>query len=660
MSFLGGESTEINPKYISKLIEARLYAIKDKKHYDGAIFTFYCPQCQHNNTILKPLFIQNLTMESFMHAVSSYRFEAHNCACGARLNHNNIVIALYSHLFMETLLDLQAEITAGSDFVRFYKMDMDGRREQISNSHDFNYMYETFGQVMSARECWKHMMWSARETRNIQLYNIEDGYVITAIPRDNEHPGVNLREIVGPMWPGDSPVVIRLRDSAQDLRIKESYRDWMPEFKDEIESGRIDTIVLMDTEAARNVLRKTLKREGMDFAIQGDLCDVTRRPFKAFITISSIIKEAAYRGRSLQEICDEKVEEAMNRIFSAENVYNTLRRDMASYEFSIDGDKLYISNPGNGNMESIELYATIPRGGLRTLVATLRESLSKGDEFKPVCKCGKEAFVLKSIEPIAWLSQSGNEASFDLVYDEKENAVVLYHISCGEHISSVRKTDLAEWMIDRKVLDEIFENELDSLRVNIEAHAGAFGNDMIIGALSSKACDIMVHPSFISGLLKALKVDIGSHVIVYAPLKEMVLIYRENAEMENLNEAVAELQRAAMMRDIDSTVLDYIEVMDLEKPRGIFNLITLPPRQVVEEREAVEEVQPESPVCAATPGVTGPAAEEDAEIIEDNKPARVAPASGAPIINDAEIIGDDAEIIIDNPIRAGVKEEKQV
>jgi len=34
----------LNPKYVEKLVEARLYAISDKKHNDGAIITFLLPR----------------------------------------------------------------------------------------------------------------------------------------------------------------------------------------------------------------------------------------------------------------------------------------------------------------------------------------------------------------------------------------------------------------------------------------------------------------------------------------------------------------------------------------------------------------------------------------------------------------------------------------
>ena len=99
MSFTGGDKAELNPKYVGKLIETRLYAIGEKKHYDGVILTFYCPKCSHNNTVMKPLIFHNLTMDTFMQAVSGYRLETHTCVCGARLTSNNIIIAQYSHYF---------------------------------------------------------------------------------------------------------------------------------------------------------------------------------------------------------------------------------------------------------------------------------------------------------------------------------------------------------------------------------------------------------------------------------------------------------------------------------------------------------------------------------------------------------------------------------
>ena len=100
----------------------------------------------------------------------------------------------------------------------------------------------------------------------------------------------------------------------------------------------------------------------------------------------------------------------------------------------------------------------------------------------------------------------------------------MYFISCGEHTNPVLKTELAAWLTDRNALDALFEEVLDMLRINVEAHAGKFGKDNIVGVLSNKACDIMTHPTFVKGLLDALKVDLGPQAIVYAPMKELVLI----------------------------------------------------------------------------------------------------------------------------------------
>ena len=76
----------LHPKYVEKLVEARLYAISEKKHNDGVIITFFCPRCSHNNTVMKPLFFHTLSLDSFLHTVSGYRFETHNCVCGNKLN----------------------------------------------------------------------------------------------------------------------------------------------------------------------------------------------------------------------------------------------------------------------------------------------------------------------------------------------------------------------------------------------------------------------------------------------------------------------------------------------------------------------------------------------------------------------------------------------
>ncbi len=579
MSFLGEDKVELNPKYIGKLIETRLYAINEKKHHDGVIMTFYCPKCSHNNTVMKPLIFHNLTMDSFMQAVSGYRLETHTCVCGARLTSNNIIIALYSHYFPETMLDFQAEVTAGSEFVNFYRMDPSGERALIRGTPDFRFMYETFGRVMSAREAWKYAISTAMQTRNIQLFNVEKGYVLVAIPGNNPHARVNMREIVGPDWPGDAALVFRLSDYNKDESpFEDAYPTWMPEYAADIVAGRIDAAAIVDQTRIIALINKVLTRDGMEFVVHGDTLVINRKPFKAALSIREIAKEAAFTAKSYQDIIEAKLDLALNRIYSAENLLTAIRRDMPSYSYAIDGDYLEITNPHNGLSDRVNIYASLPRNGTKLLVSRLRESLCKNEKTRPVCRCGKECFVFKSIEPSAWLT--GTPDAFNYVYDEKEHAVIIYYVSCGEHTSPVLKTDLAAWLIDRAALDDIFEEELDVLRLNIEAHAGRFGKDTVVGVLSNKACDIMTHPSFVKGLLDALKADLGSRVIVYAPMKELVLIYTENAELDNLNTAVSDLQTLAASRDIGQTPLDYIELFELDQAHGIFNLITLPSKPV--------------------------------------------------------------------------------
>jgi hypothetical protein len=583
----------LNPKYVEKLVEARLYAIKDKKHYDGAIITFYCPRCSHNNTVMKPLFFHALTLDSFLHAVSGYRFETHTCVCGNKLNYNDIVIAQYSHFFMDVGLDLQAEINADSEFVSFFRMDMEGTREPLKNIMDFRYMYDAFGHVFSVRETWKRMLGSVRETKSIQVYNIERGYVIAAIPGDTPHADVSTREIVGPSWPGSTAVVIKLGEmDGEREQYKDSYKEWMPEFVDDIRKGRVDASVVIDLQMVRKLAEFTLKREGIDYTIKDDTCRVDKKPFSASFSFKDIIKSAAYRGKALQEAIDEKIDLAVNHVFTAENTYKTLRRDLPAYDLAIDGDFIEVINPRSGESQRIDLYAPMQKGGVRDLVARLRDDLSKNEKFMPVCKCGRQAFILKSIEPATWLKST--KGAFDLVYEERENAVVVYKISCGEHLNPVRKTDLAEWLVERKDLDDVFTEELDSLRINVEAHAGKFGKDIIVGAMSNNACDIMVDAAFVKGLLNTMKVDLGERVIAYAPMKELILIYREDADINNLNTAVVQLQDIAASKEMRQTMLDHAGVYDLAEGHGIFNIIELPekPRDIadypIEEMPAQE------------------------------------------------------------------------
>lgn len=582
----------LNPKYVEKLVEARLYAINEKKHNDGAIITFFCPRCSHNNTAMKPLFFQTLSLDSFLHTVSGYRFETHTCVCGNKLNYKNIVIAQYSHFFPDVGLDIEAEVTADSEFVSFYRMDLQGVREALKNIMDFRYMYDAFGHVFSVRETWKRMLSTVRETRSIQAYNIEKGYVIVAVPGDSPHANVSTREIVGPGWPGSSAVVIKLSEAQNEKeQYKDSFKEWMPEFVEDISNNRIDASAVIDSQMVKKLVEITLKREDIDYTIKEDNCHITKKPFTATFSFKEIIRSAAYRGKTLQEAIDEKVDIAVNRVFSAESLLKVLRRDLPAYDFALDGEMLEIINPRTGESQKVDPYAHMPKGGARDLVAELRDSLSKNEKFQPVCRCGRQAFILKSIEPASWLKSASG--AFDLVYEERDNAVVVYSTTCGEHVNPVRKTDLAEWLVERKDLDDVFEQELDSLRINVESHAGKFGKDIILGAMSNNACDIMVHPAFVKGLLDAMKVNMGDRVIAYAPLKELVLIYREDADINNLNAAVTQLQDIAATKELRQTVLDYAAVFDLAEGRGIFNIIDLPDRQQEVEDYPIEELPPQ-------------------------------------------------------------------
>ncbi len=296
------EKDSLHPKYVEKLVEARLYAINEKKHNDGAIITFYCPRCSHNNTVMKPLFFHSLTIDSFMHAVSGYRFETHSCVCGNKLNYNNIVIAQYSHFFTDVGLDLEAEITSGNEFVSFFRMDMQGTREQLKNVMDFRYMYEAFGHVFSVRETWKRMLSTVEETGSIQVYDIEKGYVIAAIPGDSSHHDVPTREILGPSWPGSGAVVVKLKDIVTEHEsYHEPYMEWMPDFLEDIKRDRIDATVVIDMIVVRKLAESTLKREGVDYVIKDNICRIDVRPFSSSFSLRDVIKSAAYRGKTCRK-----------------------------------------------------------------------------------------------------------------------------------------------------------------------------------------------------------------------------------------------------------------------------------------------------------------------------------------------------------------------
>lgn len=585
MSFLGGERTGLNPKYVSKLIETRLYAIKEKKQYDGAIFTFYCPKCKHNNTVMKPIFIGSLTMDSFMHAVSGYRFETHTCACGNKLNSNNIIVAQYNHFFPDTKLDLEAEVTAGSEFVSFYRMDIDGNRVPLKGSLDFKTVFETFGHVLSIRECWKNTIATAFETDNVRMYQVETGYIIVALPGDAGHD-VTVRDIIGPGWTADKAVMIRLRDVENEGgTLSDTFIDWMPEYTEDILKKRIDAIAVIDKASFYEAVQQAMADEGMEYEVQGDSLIIRKKMFSTKLSIKELFKYIVFCGKSFRDAVVEKSEMELNRIFIAETTYNSLVDSLPSYNFTVEGDILIVENPRNGLQEKVNLFAPLPRGGVRIIAGRLKEALTTPEKFQPKCSCGKDAFVIKTIEPTSWLTD--NADSFNSVYEERENAVVVYYLSCGEHAEPVKKTDLGAWIVERKDLDEIFDHELDNLRVSLEAHKGIYGKNAVIGVLGRRACDIMVHPSLVKGLMDAMNVSLGNRLIVYAPLKEMVLIYREDTDLESLNEAVTDLQTLAAEKDLAATPLDYIDVVDLDKGHGIFNFITLPPKPLEQMPEPV-------------------------------------------------------------------------
>ena len=458
-------------------------------------------------------------------------------------------------------------------------MNLNGERQQIDNCMDLRYMYKVFGHVLSARECWRHALATVKETKTIQLYNIEEGYTIVAIPAESAHTEASMREITGPDWPGSSAVVIKLKELEEEPeRFTDTYEEWMPDYVDDISSGRVDAVAVMDISILRLVMQNTLKSQDIDFVMKDDVCRIEKKPFYANVSLKELLKEAVYRGRSLQEIVDEKIDFGLNRIYAAEGLYKKIQQEMPTYDFAIDDDGMEVINPRNGLSERVDIYGVIPKNGDRIIVTHLRDVLNKTESFQPTCsKCGKEALILKSIEPSSWLKRTPNAMNY--VYEEKDNAVILYYVSCGEHTEPVKKTDLAQWLVERNALDEIFEKELDSLRLNVEAHAGVFGKDMIVGVLSNNACDIMVHPAFIKGLLQQLRVDLGKRVIAYAPMKEMVIIYKEDADMENLNKAVSDLQGLIAGKDLKQTMMDYADVFDLSEAHGVFNLVTLPENQ---------------------------------------------------------------------------------
>jgi hypothetical protein len=103
----------------------------------------------------------------------------------------------------------------------------------------------------------------------------------------------------------------------------------------------------------------------------------------------------------------------------------------------------------------------------------------------------------------------------------------------------------------------------------------------------------MVHPAFVKGLLDAVNVNLGDRVIAYAPLKELILIYREDADINNLNTAVVQLQEISATKELKQTVLDYAAYFDLAEGHGIFNIIDLPDKHQEVEDYPIEELPPQ-------------------------------------------------------------------
>jgi hypothetical protein len=76
-------------------------------------------------------------------------------------------------------------------------------------------------------------------------------------------------------------------------------------------------------------------------------------------------------------------------------------------------------------------------------------------------------------------------------------------------------------------------------------------------------------------------------------MKELVLVYREDADLNNLNTAVLQLQSMAATKDLKQTLLDYANVYDLGEGHGIFNLIELPEKAREMEEYPIEELPPQ-------------------------------------------------------------------
>ena len=170
------------------------------------------------------------------------------------------------------MLDFQAEVTAGSDFVTFYRMDMAGERALIRGTPDFRFMYDTFGRVMSSREVWKYAISSAQQTRTIQLFNVEKGFTIVAIPgkqpaRACQHARDRRPRLARRCGHGASGSSI---STATSLSTMTPTPTWMPEYIGEVASGRIDAAAIVDQARIIALFKKILARDGMDFTVKGD------------------------------------------------------------------------------------------------------------------------------------------------------------------------------------------------------------------------------------------------------------------------------------------------------------------------------------------------------------------------------------------------------
>ena len=96
-----------------------------------------------------------------------------------------------------------------------------------------------------------------------------------------------MREIAGPVWPGDSGLVLRLSDlgKGETPQFDDNPNNWMPEYAGEIAEGHIDAAAIVDLARIQVLIKKILTHDAIEFTMQGDVVNIASKPFKSVLSV---------------------------------------------------------------------------------------------------------------------------------------------------------------------------------------------------------------------------------------------------------------------------------------------------------------------------------------------------------------------------------------